>query len=132
MLTLTFVPPLTALKVENSALPFVVSTRSRTIEAPAGTATVTGTPDEASAAAATVAGAATRAAANVAPANGTAAASVVGAEAASAWAGGTPGSTVGVGSRFGFSSWSTRMPPRSETIVTHVQVVTGTTESRAS
>src|SRR5690349_24213176 len=91
ILTLTFVPPLTCLKVENSALLAVVRTRRRTSVAPVGTATDTGTPDDATVPAATVAGETTRAAANVVPASGTAAASaVVGAaeRAASVWAGG--------------------------------------------
>ena len=53
MVTLMLVPPLTALKVENSALSAVVRSRRRTMLAPADTATVTGP----MAAAVTVAGA---------------------------------------------------------------------------
>src|SRR4051794_26657978 len=137
-LILTFVPPLTFLKVENSALFAVVRTRRRTTEAPLGTATVTGTPVVATDAAVMADGAATRAAATRcvairAPAGGTATAALPAAAAVAMGGGGVPGSSV-VGGRFcGFSSLkSTTWPPRSETTVTHWQVVTGITESRAS
>src|SRR5919202_5832185 len=80
IVTLTFLPPLTFLKVVASALLAVVRTRARRSVAPFGTVTLTGTPVVASAAAVTVAGAATRAArrgaaaaaAAGAPASGTA------------------------------------------------------------
>src|SRR4051795_10668071 len=61
ILTLTLVPPLTFLKVANSALLAAVRTRRRTSVAPLGTVTVTGTPAPPTAAAVTVAGAASRA-----------------------------------------------------------------------
>src|SRR3954464_721895 len=63
ILTVTFAPPLTFLKVENSAVLAVVRTRRRTRVAPCGTVTVTGTPVVPNVAAFTVAGAGTRAAA---------------------------------------------------------------------
>src|SRR3954468_9032459 len=76
ILIVTFAPPLTFLKVENSAVLAVVRTRRRTRVAPCGTVTVTGTPVVPNVAAFTVAGAATRAAATAtrAPRPGTAAA----------------------------------------------------------
>src|SRR3954453_15632252 len=76
ILTLTFVPPSTVLKVENSALLAVVRTRRRTRVAPCGTVRVTGTPVVPNAAAFTGAGAAGRPAATAtrAPRPGTAAA----------------------------------------------------------
>src|SRR3954470_24118522 len=148
MLTLTLVPPLTFLKVENSAVFAVVRTRRRTRLAPVGTDSVTGTPVVPTDAAVTAVGAVTRATRSVvAPASGTAA-SAVGAPARAAAAvttggGRGPGGSVGgaalpggsvCGGRFcGFSSGKlTTCPPRSETTVTHWQVVTGITESRAS
>src|SRR3954453_10089248 len=76
ILTVTFAPPLTFLKVENSAVLAVVRTRRRTRVAPCGAVWLTGTPVVPNVGASTVAGAATRAAATAtgAPSPGTAAA----------------------------------------------------------
>src|SRR4051794_38045092 len=81
ILIVTFAPPLTFLKVENSAVLAVVRTRRRTRGAPCGTVPVPGPPVVPNAAAFTVAGAATRAAATArrAPRPGTAAAAAAGA-----------------------------------------------------
>src|SRR3954467_14322573 len=68
ILTVTFVPPLTFLKVENSALLAVVRTRRRRTFAPLGTVTVMGTPAAPHAAPVTVAGGANRAGPTVAAA----------------------------------------------------------------
>src|SRR5918912_1883113 len=90
IVTLTFLPALTFLKVVASALLAVVRTRARRSVAPAGTVTLTGTPVVASAAGVTLAGAATRAARRGAaagagaPASGTAAPRARGAAAAAA------------------------------------------------
>src|SRR3954453_5247201 len=65
ILTVTFAPPLTFLKVENSALLAVVRTRRRTRVAPCGTVRVAGTPVVANAAAFTLAGAGAAAPAGV-------------------------------------------------------------------
>src|ERR671933_2185095 len=101
IVTLTFLPALTFLKVVASALLAVVRTRARRSVAPAGTVTLTVTPVVASAAAVTVAGAATRAARRgaragaAAPASGTAAPMARGAAAAAAATG--AGGAAGAG-----------------------------------
>src|SRR3954469_15547059 len=99
ILTLTFVPPLTVLKVENSALLAVVRTRRRTRVAPCGTVRVTGTPVVPNAAAFTVAGAATRATATAtrAPSPGTAAATAAGEAARAGPAAAAPAAAGGSG-----------------------------------
>src|SRR3954463_15589531 len=136
-LILTLVPPLTFLKVENSALLAVVRTRRRTSDAPLGTATVTGTPVVPTAAAVNALGAATRAAAtrcaaSGAPASGPAAAIGAPAEAAEAFAGGSPAGMSLTGSVPAFSRMVDTRPPRAETAVTHVQSVVGIADSRTS
>src|SRR5919199_3997990 len=106
IVTLTFLPALTFLKVVASALLAVVRTRARRSVAPAGTVTLTVTPVVASAAAVTVAGAVTRAARRgagaAAPASGTAAPMARGPAAAAA-ATGPPGGGPAAGS--GAASW---------------------------
>src|SRR4051812_26603782 len=99
ILTLTFVPPLTALKVENSALLAVVRTRRRTSVAPCGPVGVTGTRVAPTAAASPGAGTATRAAATAtrAPRPGTAAATTAGAAARAGPAAAAPAAAGGSG-----------------------------------